>query len=385
MLEEIIHRDLGNALSYDEMRQRVLLHGDPLGENDVIKIGTEICRKRHFASVDDGLLHAMLVEAAKARSFNVVSDYLERLRIACVEPVAPTEILPKLGLSADDPKLALYARYLECFLIAAVARSQMPGVKHDTVLVLSGPQGAGKSTFFRILCEAAGPGLFHDGICSVRQRDDLMVMNRHWILEWAEIDDLISHSSSGRVKAFLSAQTDNYRSPYARLPAEHPRHFVLAATTNESAFLNDPTGARRFHVIPVGQIDLTWVRANQDGLWAWAGRQWASGADWHLTQQESHAQAELAQSIQIEHSRDVLFAYLDEQIPAETTRIDATEAYRYFSEFKSQFRSTDVSNKDYSNVMEQLGFSRERLTKTDVDRPNQGHRSTLKQVRVWVR
>lgn len=71
-------------------------------------------------------------------------------------------------------------------------------------------------------------------------------------------------------------------SAYARCAVAVPRRYVLAGTTNEERFLQDPTENRRFWPIAVGMIDLNGLREARDQLIAEALARYRSGA-YHLT------------------------------------------------------------------------------------------------------
>ena len=70
-------------------------------------------------------------------------------------------------------------------LVAAVARTMNPGIKFDTVLVLNGPQGIGKSTLFSKL----GGKFFSDSLSISDMRDKTAAekLQGYWILEIGEL------------------------------------------------------------------------------------------------------------------------------------------------------------------------------------------------------
>jgi predicted P-loop ATPase len=61
-----------------------------------------------------------------------------------------------------------------------------------------------------------------------------------------------------------------------------PRSNVIVGSTNESNFLMDPTGARRFWCLRVGRIDATAVEDARDQLWAEAVAAYKAGERWWL-------------------------------------------------------------------------------------------------------
>src|SRR3990167_10957807 len=82
-------------------------------------------------------------------------------------------------------------------LIAMVARAMKPGCKLDTVLVLVGLQGIGKSTLFRIL---ASPAFFVDSPIDIDKKDALEQLRHAWLIEWAELESLFRARDSTAVK-----------------------------------------------------------------------------------------------------------------------------------------------------------------------------------------
>lgn len=96
----------------------------------------------------------------------------------------------------DDTKLA--REMGRKWLIQCVARAMEPGCKADCVLILVGPQGAKKSTTFRIL---ASPEYFGDTTMDIGHANAYMQIHRAWIYEVAELDS-IRKARNSSVKAF---------------------------------------------------------------------------------------------------------------------------------------------------------------------------------------
>ena len=150
-------------------------------------------------------------------------------------------------------------------LVGAVKRAYEPGCKFDTMLVLEGDvQGKGKSSMLKIL----GGELYGDpDIGDVRSKDTVQKIQGKWIVEWAELD-VASRADLNAMKAFNSRQTDRIRLPYHRSVQDFPRRDIKIATTNESIYLQDPTGNRRY--LPVETTELKPVEFLEDRLQIWA-------------------------------------------------------------------------------------------------------------------
>ena len=211
-----------------------------------------------------------VVEVAKENSYDPVRAYLEHCSNA-VEPtyidrLASTYLRPQ---DASKTEPTLYDKMLKCTLIAAVARVFEPGCKHDYACVLLGEQGARKSSFWKAL----GGHFFSDALRDCQSKDDLMVLHRSWIMEWAELDHITNKRQAGLIKAFLSQSTDMFRVPYGKTAEVFPRRGIIVGSTNSDEFLVDETGNRRFWVIPVGvthaePIDVDLLMKEVDAIWA---------------------------------------------------------------------------------------------------------------------
>ena len=173
----------------------------------------------------------------------------------------------------------------EKWLIQAIARAYRPGCKADCVLILAGAQGAGKSTLFRTL---ATDEYFADTPLDIGSANSYSQIARAWIYEVAELDS-VRRSANSATKAFLSAQEDNFRPAYGRHAITIKRHVVFAGTTNESQFINDMTGSRRYWPIKVNEVNLNWARENRDQLWAEAILAVKNGETWYLDKKTDEA------------------------------------------------------------------------------------------------
>ena len=173
---------------------------------------------------------------------------------------------------------------MKIFLLGAIKRVFQPGCKFETMLCLVGGQGAGKSSFFRLL--AVKDEWFSDDL---RRLDDDNVYRKlqgHWIIEMSEMIATANAKSIEEIKSFLSKQKETYKIPYETHPADRLRQCVFAGTTNRQDFLpRDRTGNRRFIPIPVDAElaevhildDETESRTYIDQLWAEAMTIYNSG------------------------------------------------------------------------------------------------------------
>ena len=169
-------------------------------------------------------------------------------------------------------------------LIAAVARVFEPGCKVDTAFILHGKQGFFKSTFFSIL----GGEWFCDSLGDLRNlKDDLLVLHRHWIHEWGEIDRVTRKRDAEEIKAFITKAEDDVRPPYGRAPQRLARSSILVGSTNRDDFLKDSTGNRRYLIVTIDQpIKVDLLKEERDRLWAAAIEAYRAGETWYWSREE---------------------------------------------------------------------------------------------------
>lgn len=213
-----------------------------------------------------------LVEVAHENEYDPVTSYLNHCANtvktpAYIDMLATTYLRPDDAANASGP--TLYDDMLKKTLINAVRRAFEPGCKFDNACVLLGDQGARKSSFWKAL----GNHFFSDALKNIQSKDDLMVLHRSWIMEWAELDQITSKHHAGQIKAFLSQSTDMFRVPYGKATEAFPRRGIIVGSTNKDNFLVDETGNRRFWVIPItatidNPIDIESLLKEVDAIWA---------------------------------------------------------------------------------------------------------------------
>jgi putative DNA primase/helicase len=260
------------GLRFNEMTVTPELGGAPVSDARLALMREDIERRYGFSPATDSLAQAILGVASE-HAYHPVREYLEGL----VWDHAPRLASITTTMLDAEPS-AINAAMVRAWFVSAVARAYQPGCKVDTCLVLVGPQGARKSTFFRAL----GGAWFADTAIDIESKDAMQQINAAWIYELGELDSVTSKAHAGRIKGFITSQTDKYRLPFGRAVSTVPRSNVIVGSTNESNFLMDPTGARRFWCLRVGRIDATAVEDARDQLWAEAVAAHNAGERWWL-------------------------------------------------------------------------------------------------------
>jgi len=238
------------------------------------------------------------------------------------------------------------------WLIQCVARAMEPGCKADCVLILVGPQGARKSTTFRIL---GSPEYFCDTPMDIGSSNAYMQIHRAWIYEVAELDS-IRRARNSSTKAFLSAQEDTFRLPYARQTVTLKRHTVFCGTTNKAEFITDETGSRRYWPIQVGKMDTNWTEHNRHQLWAEAVVAYKNGEKWYL---ENETQEKLNEQSSDFRQFDPWHEIIERYIKANGVNVSTTDLMEQGLKLE-KYQMTRASEMRVGDIMRQLGFERVR-------------------------
>ena len=183
--------------------------------------------------------------AAHQNSYHPVRDFLNILTWDGTERIRYC-LHHFLGAEADEYTF----QALRLFLLGAIHRAFHPGRKFEVMLCLVGGQGAGKSTFFRLL--AGKDEWFSDDLRKLDDENVYRKLQGHWIIEMSEMIATANAKSIEEIKSFLSRQKEVYKIPYETHPADRLRQCVFGGTSNAMDFLPlDRSGNRRFLPVQV--------------------------------------------------------------------------------------------------------------------------------------
>ncbi len=259
---------------------------------------------------------------ADDRHFHPIRDYLNAL--PAWDGVKRVETLFIKYLQADDTE---YVRTVtRKTFAAAVARIYVPGIKFDSVPVLDGDQGIGKSTIVKDLVTAD----YYSETLSLTDMDDKSGAEKlqgFWVIEIGELAGM-KKADIEKVKAFLSTSDDKYRPSYGKVVESHPRQCIIIATVNgERGYLRDITGNRRFWIIKVHQKKQkkTWNFDEhfRQQFWAEAKEIWKSGEKLYL-EGDVLAAAEEAQkdAMESDDRSGLIEVYLNTKLPDDWADMD---------------------------------------------------------------
>ncbi len=292
--ELLIESGWSEALAYDEFAKRKLLikkppdqTGNPahfkdreLQDHDYTKIVRWINRNG-FPRVSKHVVVDVVNELCREQIIAPVRHYLEDLQFDANKdtPQLSSWMINYLGVKPENEEERKYIEAVSRLsLIQVVARIFQPGCKADSLPVLEGEQGLGKSTAIRVL---HGQKFFGDALPPMGTKDASDYVRGKWGIELSELAFQRKADEEAQ-KAFISRQEERFRPAYGREEIRYPRQCVFWGTTNRSDYLTDDSGNRRFLPIRTETINIPALRTNRDKLWAEAVHCYSQGEKWWL-------------------------------------------------------------------------------------------------------
>lgn len=277
--------DVRDVYATDEMARTIVLTHEVgrletchrwLTDGDVLELQRwmQATDKGGFPSMGLETVRSAIVLRAEQNKFHPVRDYLKRL---------VWDEVPRIGvwlpryLGAD---FNAYTQHIgRMFMVQMVARVIAPGCQADHMMVLEGPQGILKSSACRVL----GGEWYSDHLPEITaSREASQHLRNKWLIEVGELH-ATGKAEATMLKSFITRTVERYRPYWGRNEVLEPRQCVFVGTTNEEAYLRDPTGGRRFWPVKTGVnggIDLDRLAEDRDQLFAEAVAGYRAGDNW---------------------------------------------------------------------------------------------------------
>ena len=323
----------------------------------------------HYGTFSARNYDIAVTKVADDRAYHPIREFIESLPEWDKVPRVDTLLVDYLG-AGDTAYVRAVTRKTLC---AAISRVLRPGCKFDSMLVLNGPQGVGKST---LIAKLAGEW-FSDSLNLGDTKDKTAAekLQGYWILEIGELAGL-KKAEVETLRSFLSRQNDIYRAAFGKRATPHLRQCVFFGTTNaESGYLRDTTGNRRFWPVktPGSGKKQSWNLTHEEILQIWAEalvyvRQ---GEKLYLSpEMDALAKDEQREAMESDEREGLVREYLDTLLPERWAEMGLFERRNFLtgSDFgglqeKGTVRRTSVSNMEI--WCECLGKDRANLRRTD--------------------
>ena len=323
----------------------------------------------HYGTFSARNYDIAVTKVSDDRSYHPIREFIANL--PAWDGVERVDTLLIDYLAAEDtPYVRAVTRKTLC---AAIKRVLVPGSKFDSMLVLNGPQGVGKST---LIAKLAGEW-FSDSLNLSDTKDKTAAekLQGYWILEIGELAGL-RKAEVETLRSFLSRQNDIYRAAFGKRATPHLRQCVFFGTTNaESGYLRDTTGNRRFWPVktPGGGAKHFWELAEEDihQIWAEVLVYVEQGEKLYLdASMETLAKAEQREAMESDEREGLVRLYLDTLLPEDWSGMDIFERRNFLhgSDFGPAQRQGTVKRASVSSMeiwCECFGKDRSNLRRSD--------------------
>ncbi|WP_425043630.1 VapE domain-containing protein [Primorskyibacter sp. S87] len=272
--------------------------------------------------IETGKLDMFMKELAQRNFTNPVEDLVQSRTWDGVdrfpELLASIEVDPHADFPDDMLEI-----YLKRWMVSAIYAAVHPTPSQTRgVLVFTGPQNIGKTTWFQSLIPSGhNHELFKEiEVLDPGNKDDIIRATATWIAEIGELASTFKKADVDRLKAFLTQTVDTIRMPYGRAHISLQRRSVYCGSTNDTNFLADLTGNTRFFVVPVKAINA-WHGIDMQQMWAQVYGMYLAGESKFLTREEQERQEAINQDfVTVEPVMEGIKAWIEKETKKQAER-----------------------------------------------------------------
>ncbi|MGM9938073.1 MAG: VapE domain-containing protein [Candidatus Ornithomonoglobus sp.] len=321
------------------------------GWNDSDNAALKVYLSKKYGVYSPAKTKDAILAVAAERAYHPIKEYLEAL-----PKWDGVKRVERLLIDYFGAENTVYTKaVIRKTLVAAIARIYTPGIKFDSVLILNGPQGIGKSTFFAKL---AGKW-FSDSLTLTDMKDKSgpEKLQGYWILELGELAGM-RKTDVETVKSFLSRVDDKFRASYGVNVENHPRQCVIVGSTNnESGFLRDITGNRRFWPVRVStnSAKSSWQLTDDEvrQIWAETMAIYRNGEKLYLEgEEEAAAVEEQTAAMETDEREGLVRSYLNMRLPENWDDMSIYDRRNYLgdSEFGAVKHNGNIERRTVCNM-----------------------------------
>ena len=197
------------------------------------------------------------------------------------------ELAQTVRVKGGEQEQMLWYRYLKKWLVSMVASWLSDDVVNNVILVLIGEQGAFKTTWFNYLLPPELRRYFYTKTNANRMsKDDLLTLAQYGLVCCEELDTM-RPAELNQLKAVVTMPSIDERAAYAHYH-EHRKHIAsFCGTGNNTQFLSDPTGNRRWLPFEVESIVSPRDHPfHYEGIYSQALALYKSGFQYWFTKEE---------------------------------------------------------------------------------------------------
>jgi len=290
--------------------------------------------------------------------YNPIRSYLHALSDV---PPTGTKAINALAATVHVEKPELFELSLTKWLVASIANALAPeGCQNQTCLVLTGGQGAFKTTWLNLLCPPALTRYLFCGKINLESKDTLLLLGEKLIINLDDQLRSLNKRDGETVKTLITQGNVTVRRPYDALFTELPRIASFLGSVNGNDFLTDPTGSRRFlpfEVLNKG-IDIDAAqRIDMTQVWAEAYALYRAGMTYWFTADEAAELFDNNEAFQVHTPEyELLLDYFEPVEKKERATDFLTNAK--IKEFLERSTAQKLRDKQLSEALQKLRFLR---------------------------
>jgi predicted P-loop ATPase len=323
------HETLGNVTSalqhlapwatecwYDAVRDLPMIGTHELSDTKVTEAGLTLERETGMLVRSRYLIPTALTFLCHQHPRDLLREWLEGL--------PPWDKTPRLNTwlatYAHAPLSVYEADVSRVLVVGMVARAMNPGCQFRHVVILEGPEDAGKTKLVRAL---ATPEWYRELSHGLEGKEAHMRIKRAWVAELAELSS-VSKTEENRLKSFFTLNEDSYIPKFSNFEVVHKRRAVFVGTVNpesDNAYLRGQTGNTRYLPVHVHDIKIEKFILDRDQIFAEALQYYRGHADdwWRLSDDgECAAKAEREDRRQRSVFEDELGYWLEQHTQKKT-------------------------------------------------------------------
>ena len=227
-----------------------------------------------------------VIESDYVPVFNPFKEYLNNLSKPGEQDYI-RELAQTVRVKGGEQEQKLWHLYLKKWLVGMVASWISEDVVNNVILVLIGEQGAYKTTWFNYLLPPPLKQYFYTKTNANRMsKDDILTLAQYALVCCEELDTM-RPAELNQLKAAVTMPSIDERAAYAHYH-EHRKHIAsFCGTGNNTQFLSDPTGNRRWLPFEVESIVSPRDHPfHYEGIYAQALALFKSGFQYWFTKEE---------------------------------------------------------------------------------------------------
>lgn len=227
-----------------------------------------------------------VIESDYVPVFNPFKEYLNNLSKPGEQDYI-RELAQTVRVKGGEQEQKLWHLYLKKWLVGMVASWISEDVVNNVILVLIGEQGAYKTTWFNYLLPPPLKQYFYTKTNANRMsKDDILTLAQYALVCCEELDTM-RPAELNQLKAAVTMPSIDERAAYAHYH-EHRKHLAsFCGTGNNTQFLSDPTGNRRWLPFEVDSILSPREHPfHYEGIYAQALSLYTSGFQYWFTKEE---------------------------------------------------------------------------------------------------